>query len=99
TRSDRDWSSDVCSSDLGGLLLVLALLIATFGVGLTHTTGLPAAAAASGSAKCPWMNPKLSPDVRARMVVKHMTLAQKVSLLYGRSEERRVGKEGGCGVA
>ncbi len=31
----------------------------------------------------PWMNPSLSPDQRASMVVKQMTLDEKISLLHG----------------
>jgi beta-glucosidase len=31
----------------------------------------------------PWMNPNLSPDERASMVVKQMTLDEKISLLHG----------------
>ncbi|HVV74786.1 MAG TPA: glycoside hydrolase family 3 C-terminal domain-containing protein [Mycobacteriales bacterium] len=67
-----------------GYALVVAVLLGSFGVGLTRETSAPASAAAS--ANCPWMNSKLSPGVRARMVVKRMTVAQKVSLLYGRGD-------------
>src|SRR5215831_6385597 len=31
----------------------------------------------------PWMNPSLSPDARAAMVLKEMTLDEKISLLHG----------------
>ena len=31
----------------------------------------------------PWMNPKLSPDERAAMVLKEMTLDEKIDLLHG----------------
>src|SRR5258707_6469317 len=31
----------------------------------------------------PWMNPSLSPDERAAMVVKEMTLDEKITLLHG----------------
>src|SRR5271168_4549159 len=31
----------------------------------------------------PWMNPSLSPDERASMVVKEMTLDEKITLLHG----------------
>lgn len=33
--------------------------------------------------KGPWMNPSLSPDVRAEMVLKQLTLDEKISLLHG----------------
>jgi beta-glucosidase len=35
----------------------------------------------------PWMNPSLSPDERAAMVVKQMTLDEKISLLHGTGME------------
>ena len=35
----------------------------------------------------PWMNPSLSPDERAGMVVKQMTLDEKISLLHGTGME------------
>ena len=31
----------------------------------------------------PWMNTKLSPDERAAMVVKELTIDEKISLLHG----------------
>ena len=39
------------------------------------------------SNKHPWMNTSLSPDERASMVVKEMTLDEKVSLLHGTGME------------
>ncbi|HVT65608.1 MAG TPA: glycoside hydrolase family 3 C-terminal domain-containing protein [Mycobacteriales bacterium] len=65
------------------LVLLAGLLVVGCTVGLLHTAGSPAAAA---TAKCPWMNSHLSPQTRARMVVKHMTLAEKVGQLYGRGD-------------
>jgi beta-glucosidase len=45
---------------------------------------LPAAAqSVSGNPAKPWMDSKLSPDARADLVVKEMTLAEKISLLHG----------------
>ena len=41
------------------------------------------AAAQSNRKRQPWMNPNLSPDERAAMVVKEMTLDEKISLLHG----------------
>src|SRR5712692_10710010 len=43
----------------------------------------PAAAQSSSLDKLPWMNASLSPDERATMVVKEMTIDEKVSLLHG----------------
>src|SRR5215469_5288844 len=39
--------------------------------------------ASAQSNKHPWMNTSLSPDERASMVVKEMTLDEKISLLHG----------------
>jgi beta-glucosidase len=39
--------------------------------------------AQSGAKSHPWMNPSLSPDERASMVVKEMTLDEKIQLLHG----------------
>jgi beta-glucosidase len=50
---------------------------------------LQAAGQSSGNAAPakPWMNNKLSPDERADLVVKEMTLAEKISLLHGTGME------------
>src|SRR5207249_8498273 len=83
TRSKRDWSSDVCSSDLaaGGVLGVPALVPA----GLR----LPAFATSAGVA--------LIAAVLARARTAHRTdpkSERRLRFWRGRSEERRVGKEG-----
>jgi len=44
---------------------------------------LASAIAQSRGKAQPWMNPKLSPDERASMVLKEMTLDEKISLLHG----------------
>jgi len=47
---------------------------------------LPASAQTQASAKTtpkPWLNFSLSPDERAAMVVKEMTLDEKIALLHG----------------
>jgi beta-glucosidase len=58
----------------------LAFLIAIFGVAL-----LPASAQAGREQvkSMPWMNASLSPDERADLVVKEMTLDEKITLLHG----------------
>jgi beta-glucosidase len=57
-------------------LLVFSILIASLVA--------PPATAQSGSPdKAPWMNPSLAPDERAAMVVKEMTLDEKISMLHG----------------
>lgn len=50
---------------------------------LTFTIFLASAAAQSDNKEHPWMNPSLSPDERATMVVKEMTLDEKISMLHG----------------
>jgi beta-glucosidase len=47
------------------------------------TITLASAIAQSGGKARPWMNPSLSPDERASMVLKEMTLDEKISLLHG----------------
>src|SRR6202162_4747402 len=47
-------------------------------------TWLPRSSAQSGAAASrPWMNASLSPDERAALVLKQMTLDEKISLLHG----------------
>src|SRR5499427_8463705 len=55
--------------------LFLSLLISTL---LTN----PVFAQAQGKS-FPWLNPQLSPEERAEMVVKEMTLDEKISMLHG----------------
>ena len=43
--------------------------------------------AQSGPKPHPWMNPRLSPDQRAAMVLKEMTLDEKITLLHGTGME------------
>src|SRR5215469_4275929 len=44
---------------------------------------ISSAACQSGGKSHPWMNANLSPDERASMVVKEMTLDEKLSMLHG----------------
>lgn len=65
-----------------------ALSCLLFFVLITTTSILPLAAPsafaqAAAAAAHPWMNPQLSPDERANLVVKEMTLDEKISLLHG----------------
>jgi beta-glucosidase len=59
----------------------LSLRITIFPIALLGAL-LSSAGAQSGAAH-PWMNTSLSPDERASMVVKEMTLDEKISLLHG----------------
>src|SRR5206468_8575456 len=97
TRSDRDWSSDVCSSDLTDPLMRAALphwssdgkRIAFMGskpggawkVHIVSNEGGTPEAVLPGESS-EW-NPSWEPSGN--------------SLVFGRSEERRVGKAGGSG--
>ena len=62
------------------LLRIVFALIITVAI-------LPSSMAQSGGATHPWMNPSLSPDERASLVVKEMTLGEKISLLHGTGME------------
>src|SRR5260221_3044232 len=57
---------------LGIVIVCLGLLAASAQVSPEHKTAL-----------APWMNSRLSPDERAALVLKEMTLDEKVSLLHG----------------
>src|SRR5215472_6376999 len=59
-------------SSPGLLMFVLAAVISWSGQSRTQ-----------GSSPRPWMNTSLAPDERARMVVKEMTLEEKIALLHG----------------
>src|SRR5206468_9953364 len=90
TRSDRDWSSDVCSSDLptsfrgGGLFANAANLRAIAGAGFTvDASATPAGV--FGQLTLPWTLAKDAQPYRP---------ARDDANAPGRSEERRVGKEG-----
>src|SRR5690606_40806785 len=85
TRFSRDWSSDVCSSDLATLL---GLGLLTAGSGLAQTTPAPAAPALNV------VKPKglgLKDGDRFIFIGDSITHGCLYSQL--RSEERRVGKE------
>src|SRR5206468_5627863 len=90
TRSDRDWSSDVCSSDL--VLFVEVAVTESEGAWSCAPVSLPALVE---PARLVWMYcaapetpPTLTPEVVTVGV--DVEVARKVA----RSEERRVGKEG-----
>src|SRR5699024_11388716 len=86
TRSKRDWSSDVCSSDLDGVVTIpgdLRVLTGHARVWDAQVDGLPA------------------PDEVATFdqVVAAIAAVPQGEGDGQRSEERRVGKGGGCGWA
>ena len=53
------------------------------GIAILSLALLPAFAQAGAEHKPAWMNSRLSPDERAALVVKEMTLDEKISLLHG----------------
>ncbi|MBZ5656613.1 MAG: glycoside hydrolase family 3 C-terminal domain-containing protein [Acidobacteriia bacterium] len=54
---------------------------------LVFTIATPVSAQPGASSEAPWMNAALSPDERAALVVKEMTLDEKISLLHGTGME------------
>src|SRR5207249_8998528 len=88
TRSKRDWSSDVCSSDLG---------FAKLGAVAAHEKAVRAAVEVGLSAPSGYYMERNAPVQR---VVDSSVVVVLAELLdagsVGRSEERRVGKEGGA---
>src|SRR5206468_7101247 len=86
TRSDRDWSSDVCSSDLPRLLLPDPDEVQALVVGQLGATALFAAKFRENAARS-LLLPKRRPGMRAPLWQQRKR---------ARSEERRVGKECRC---
>ena len=43
---------------------------------------LAAGAGTAGAASCPWMNPTLSPNARAEMLLGAMSLSDKIAMTY-----------------
>ena len=72
--------------NLNAVLRWTSLTLLIVAIAIIVVTQFPAAVrSASGNTTSgkPWMNTKLSPDERADMVVKEMTLDEKISLLHG----------------
>src|ERR1700680_4766755 len=55
----------------------------SLGIAILSLALLPPFAQAGAEHKPAWMNSRLSPDERAALVVKEMTLDEKISLLHG----------------
>src|SRR5699024_11505898 len=84
TISKRDWSSDVCSSDLGAALSLACMTLAKKYLGLSVT----------GVSILGGVTHNLGQIVVAVLVVENVNLFYYFpALLIARSEERRVGKE------
>src|SRR5690606_40881965 len=87
TRFSRDWSSDVCSSDLGefdATNLVMPEVSVITSIGLDH---------------CEWLGNTIADVARAKAGIIKPGRPVVIGRLpsEARSEERRVGKGGGCG--
>src|SRR5437870_6498795 len=91
TRWPRDWSSDVCSSDL---LRREREIIAPFPIGLAAVAVyiIPRAAYLLWFDRAPLTSAGLT-EPRQLALITETTLAALVAALAFRSEERRVGKE------
>jgi beta-glucosidase len=73
-----------CAGALARSIAIFSFIFVT--VTVVAVLQLPVAAqsaSASPAAAKPWMNRQLSPDQRADLVVKEMTLDEKISLLHG----------------
>src|SRR5687768_18590897 len=77
TRCSRDWSSDVCSSDLDDRRQVLGVLVVALGVGVRTARDRSVQSLVQGG----------GPGERRRATAGHQMISRR------RSEERRVGKE------
>src|SRR5206468_9855334 len=90
TRSDRDWSSDVCSSDLHALTAgeLAAVAGVTPQTTSSHLSKLVERRLLAVERRGPRRFYRLATPLIAQMLEGMMTVAAS-----GRSEERRVGKE------
>src|SRR5690606_40381513 len=87
TRFSRDWSSDVCSSDLATLVSIFTAFPAAL---IAALAGLALLAAISGALA----GAMAVPDDREAALITFLVTASDMSFLgLSRSEERRVGHE------
>ena len=63
--------------------LLAATALATVTLGGASALPLPSGAATATAGSRPWMNTQLTPDQRADLLVKAMTLDEKVAMLHG----------------
>src|SRR5206468_4821385 len=90
TSSDRDWSSDVCSSDLLVDLLIALALVAALVVLFAHGHRRTADAILADPVRTPGV---LNPDVTQANIRSTVCRHGWTETIRPRSEERRVGKE------
>src|SRR5207253_6130838 len=97
TRWPRDWSSDVCSSDLLSGRVGIGWIIAPFALMLSLSIAGIGSAWLGGSARIPFVAglDSYMPDWLGKI---HPKYATPYAALIVRSEERRVGKEGRSGA-
>lgn len=65
----------------------LAGMFGLFAAALISSYAFAQSSGNSNDKDRPWMNPQLSPDQRADMVVKEMSLDEKISMLHGTGME------------
>src|SRR5206468_9837268 len=93
TRSDRDWSSDVCSSDLAGKLCFLAQVAVTAASASPHsTTNSRIGGRLRPSSITGHKVHEIHGLLPRRMFLEGSPMSRDSSV-SNRSEERRVGKE------
>jgi beta-glucosidase len=80
-----DLNGNFCWAGAAKRRITFLFVISTITIVTGTLAELPAAAqsAESATAARPWMDRQLSPDERADLVVKEMTLDEKISLLHG----------------
>src|SRR5207249_6169153 len=93
TRSKRDWSSDVCSSDLRETRLVQEMMLGLGGVRLLQTLGVDASVFHLNEGHSAFLTLELARQVIEKDRVTFSEAMKRVR----RSEERRVGKECNAG--
>jgi len=70
------------------LLLFIAAAGVAFGSNVAVAQTTPAPPASASQTDRPWMNPSLSPEDRADLVLKQLTLDEKIALLHGNGMSR-----------
>src|SRR5206468_6227311 len=99
TRSDRDWSSDVCSSDLGRPRLMPAFSTSWTACGILLSGGLARVTETTAGGSVYTLRLSWGCVVVSRCCAGAMRGSVLHKAATVRSEERRVGKEGRGGVA